>query len=59
MSKIKLINISKILETSELVKKKVSSEQYKKLMEESDKNIKVNHIEEGKTYLKAKTYIAR
>ena len=58
MSKIKLINIDAVLKTSKLVKEKPNP-QSKKLVEEANERIKLAHIEEGKTYIKAMNYIAK
>ncbi len=55
---IKIINIDEIVKKSTLVKEKPNP-QYKKLVEEANERIKLNHIEEGKTYIKAMNYIAR
>ena len=55
----KIFDIKKIMETSELVKVETPNPQYEKLWKESNQRIIANQIQEGKDYIKAKTYIAK
>ena len=58
MSKIKLINIDKIIQSSTLVK--INPTPYEKqLYKEANERIRKEHYEEAKTLVRSKNYIAR
>lgn len=59
MGKIKLVDINKIMMASELIKDNNVSPEYQKLLDEANERIRKNHIEEAKTYISARNYIAK